>query len=59
MQPTDTRRLEAHSRYGRWIFRGYIRAGGSLVGRWRETGTSMDVAGYEGSFVLGKVDDTW
>jgi len=41
---------------GRWIFKGYIHER-SLVGRWRETGTAVDQLGYEGGFVLCKVDD--
>ncbi|OAX38200.1 hypothetical protein K503DRAFT_691971 [Rhizopogon vinicolor AM-OR11-026] len=51
--PTDA----AHSYTGRWIFKGYIHER-SLVGRWRETGTGVDQVGYEGGFVLCKVDET-
>ncbi|KAH7911693.1 hypothetical protein BJ138DRAFT_1113010 [Hygrophoropsis aurantiaca] len=40
---------------GRWIFKGYIH-GHSLVGRWRETGTNINLPGMEGGFVLCKGD---
>ncbi|KAG1738427.1 uncharacterized protein EDB91DRAFT_1249341 [Suillus paluster] len=46
----------AHSYHGRWIFKGYVHER-SLVGRWRETGTAVDQVGYEGGFVLCKVDE--
>ena len=41
------------------MFRGYARAGNALVGRWRETGTAMDTAPYEGAFVMCKVGSAW
>jgi hypothetical protein len=44
---------------GRWIFRGYFRAGNAMVGRWRETGTDINAAPYEGAFVLCKVGEAW
>ncbi|GAA6016630.1 hypothetical protein JCM11491_006024 [Sporobolomyces phaffii] len=34
---------------GRWIYRGY-RIGDSLVGRWRDTHTPVDMSGYEGTW---------
>ncbi|KAF8583505.1 hypothetical protein K439DRAFT_51441 [Ramaria rubella] len=40
---------------GRWLFRAYLAGGQALAGRWRETGTSVDVSGYEGGFVLRRV----
>ncbi|GAA5898006.1 hypothetical protein JCM5296_001451 [Sporobolomyces johnsonii] len=36
---------------GRWIYRGY-RVGDSLVGRWRDTHTPVDMSGYEGTWSM-------
>ncbi|SPO35157.1 uncharacterized protein PSFLO_00628 [Pseudozyma flocculosa] len=33
---------------GRWLYRGYVVAGGKLVGRWRDTFTPENMSGYEG-----------
>lgn len=33
---------------GRWLYRGYVVAGGRLVGRWRDTFTPIHMSGYEG-----------
>lgn len=33
---------------GRWLYRGYVTAGGKMVGRWRDTFTPEDMTGYEG-----------
>ena len=41
---------------GQWIFRGYLHDR-NFVGRWRETSTPIDVAGFEGSFVVCKVEE--
>lgn len=41
---------------GRWIYRGYVLAGGSFVGRWRDSFTPGELSGYEGPFVLNKRD---
>lgn len=38
---------------GTWIFRGYVH-GNTFIGRWRETGTSANVVGFEGGFVVEK-----
>jgi len=43
---------------GRWLYRGYVTAGKpTLVGRWRDTFTTAEVAGYEGSFVMSRRSD--
>lgn len=39
---------------GRWLYRGYVTAGGTLVGRWRDSFTPADMSGYEGPFVLNR-----
>lgn len=39
---------------GRWLYRGYITAGGCLIGRWRDSFTPGDMSGYEGPFVLNR-----
>lgn len=39
-------------RQGRWLYRGYCNAGGTLVGRWRDAYTPHGVHGYEGPFIL-------
>lgn len=33
---------------GRWLYRGYVTAGGKMVGRWRDTFTPEEMCGYEG-----------
>ncbi|GAA5957651.1 hypothetical protein JCM3765_001467 [Sporobolomyces pararoseus] len=38
---------------GRWIYRGY-RIGDSLVGRWRDTHTPVDMSGYEGTWSMNR-----
>ncbi|GAA5931523.1 uncharacterized protein JCM15063_001492 [Sporobolomyces koalae] len=38
---------------GRWIYRGY-RIGDSLVGRWRDTHTPVDMNGYEGTWSMNR-----
>ncbi|GAA6061770.1 hypothetical protein JCM10212_001376, partial [Sporobolomyces blumeae] len=38
---------------GRWIYRGY-RIGDSLVGRWRDTHTPIDMSGYEGTWSMNR-----
>lgn len=35
---------------GRWLYKGYIVAGGNWVGRWRDTFTAERLSGYEGVF---------
>ena len=37
---------------GRWLYRGYVISGGSLVGRWRDTHSPIDMNGYEGTFLV-------
>jgi len=37
---------------GRWLYRGYVYAGGHWVGRWRDTVTELQFCGYEGAFAL-------
>ncbi|CAL1698286.1 unnamed protein product [Somion occarium] len=41
---------------GRWLYRGYMvgDANGNLSGRWRDTLTLPEVAGYEGCFVMSR-----
>jgi hypothetical protein len=39
---------------GRWIFKGYIHDD-RLVGRWRETSTSVEHVGWEGGFAMCKI----
>lgn len=39
---------------GRWLYRGYVVAGGTLVGRWRDSFTPADMSGYEGPFILNQ-----
>ncbi|KAE8228866.1 hypothetical protein CF326_g6184 [Tilletia indica] len=39
---------------GRWRYRGYLVAGGHLVGRWRDTFSPPQYIGYEGCFLLKK-----
>ncbi|EIM90929.1 uncharacterized protein STEHIDRAFT_152613 [Stereum hirsutum FP-91666 SS1] len=38
----------------RWLFQGYIHAGGNFVGRWRDTQGGEAVQGLEGGFLLVK-----
>lgn len=33
---------------GRWLYRGYVTAGGKMIGRWRDTFTPDNMSGYEG-----------
>ncbi|CAE6407458.1 unnamed protein product [Rhizoctonia solani] len=35
---------------GRWLYKGYVGAGGNWVGRWRDTFTTERLSGYEGVF---------
>jgi hypothetical protein len=42
---------------GRWLYRGYIIAGGKLVGRWRDTFTPESMSGYEGSMLMQRRGD--
>lgn len=37
---------------GKWIYRGYVLGGDTMVGRWRDTFTAEEYVGYEGTFVL-------
>ncbi|KAA1135171.1 hypothetical protein PGTUg99_005541 [Puccinia graminis f. sp. tritici] len=39
-------------RNGRWLYRGYHTSGNMIVGRWRDTLTSVNLDGYEGAFVM-------
>ncbi|KAI9635571.1 uncharacterized protein MKK02DRAFT_44260 [Dioszegia hungarica] len=39
---------------GKWIYRGYIVAGDTMVGRWRDTFTPEEYVGYEGAFILSR-----
>ncbi|PBL04335.1 hypothetical protein ARMGADRAFT_50007 [Armillaria gallica] len=50
-KPADPR----NTLLGEWIFKGYIHDQ-NLVGRWRETTTSVDIVGYEGGFIMTKTD---
>lgn len=45
------------SHLGQWIFKGYIHDR-NLVGRWRETSTSVGIVGLEGSFVVTRRDNS-
>ncbi|GAA6026906.1 hypothetical protein JCM8097_005951 [Rhodosporidiobolus ruineniae] len=38
---------------GRWRYSGYL-VGGSLVGRWRDTHTPVDMSGYEGTWIMSR-----
>ncbi|KIM85033.1 hypothetical protein PILCRDRAFT_817871 [Piloderma croceum F 1598] len=51
---TPTNPQESH--FGRWIFKGYVHDN-RLVGRWRETSTSVENIGWEGGFVMCKHQD--
>ncbi|KAG9030534.1 hypothetical protein FRB95_003863 [Tulasnella sp. JGI-2019a] len=42
---------DGHDR-GRWLYRGYLYAGGNWVGRWRDTVTELQFCGYEGAFIM-------
>jgi hypothetical protein len=42
---------------GRWIYRGYVLAGGLFVGRWRDTFTPEEYVGYEGTFNFSRRQD--
>ncbi|KAL7412146.1 hypothetical protein BDY24DRAFT_393396 [Mrakia frigida] len=35
---------------GKWLYRGYVVAGGAMVGRWRDSFSELNYHGYEGSF---------
>lgn len=37
---------------GKWVYRGYVLGGDTMVGRWRDTFTAEEYVGYEGTFVL-------
>ncbi|CED85359.1 hypothetical protein [Phaffia rhodozyma] len=39
---------------GKWLYRGYVVAGGAMVGRWRDTFTPEAYSGYEGCFQMTK-----
>ncbi|ORX33278.1 hypothetical protein BD324DRAFT_585253 [Kockovaella imperatae] len=39
---------------GKWIYRGYVVAGDTFVGRWRDTFTPEAFIGYEGTFILNR-----
>lgn len=39
---------------GKWLYRGYVVAGSSMVGRWRDTYTADQYVGYEGSYTLNR-----
>jgi hypothetical protein len=52
---TPTNPHEAH--FGRWIFKGYLHDD-RLVGRWRETSTSVENIGWEGGFVMCKIRES-
>ncbi|KAF8596940.1 hypothetical protein BDV93DRAFT_562807 [Ceratobasidium sp. AG-I] len=39
---------------GRWLYKGYIIAGGNWVGRWRDTFTATRLSGYEGVFSVSR-----
>ena len=36
------------------MYRGYVVAGDSMVGRWRDTYTADQFVGYEGTFILNR-----
>lgn len=37
---------------GKWVYRGYVLGGDTMIGRWRDTFTAEEYVGYEGTFVL-------
>jgi hypothetical protein len=41
---------------GKWLYRGYLigNVDGHLCGRWRDTVSGADVAGYEGCFTMSR-----
>lgn len=39
---------------GKWVYRGYVVSDDMMVGRWRDTFTSEDYVGYEGTFILNR-----
>lgn len=39
---------------GKWVYRGYVLSSDIMVGRWRDTFTSEDYVGYEGTFILNR-----
>ncbi|KAJ9116969.1 hypothetical protein QFC22_004627 [Naganishia vaughanmartiniae] len=48
----------SHRAIGRWLYTGYIHAGGLLVGRWRDTFTPENQRGYENAFHLHRVSSS-
>lgn len=42
---------------GKWIYRGYVLAGGTMVGRWRDTFTPESWLGYEGCWSMKRRGD--
>ncbi|KAJ7590229.1 hypothetical protein C8J56DRAFT_937145 [Mycena floridula] len=52
-----TPRNPEQSYLGTWIFRGYVH-NQNFVGRWRETSTAANLIGYEGGFVVSKIEES-
>ena len=48
--------LQADGDRGKWLYRGYLvgNMNGNLAGRWRDTLTPANVAGYEGTFAMSR-----
>ncbi|KAL7419728.1 hypothetical protein Q5752_005644 [Cryptotrichosporon argae] len=44
---------------GRWLWRGYLHAGGYMIGRWRDTFTAEALRGYEGAFGMLRAGDSF
>jgi len=53
LSPSNLRSLRSFAQpdsRGKWLYRGYVVAGGAMVGRWRDSFSELNYHGYEGSF---------